>query len=127
MDAEPTTTAPSGIADLKQGVRVDMTIRISRFNLPPVQSALVVGKRAGIGSRAIGKALDEMMPKQFERFDVEHPLIEAVLVRSAHLRRVPSDKLIPVIVRHAESVMADVDMLHFDIAIELLINERIEL
>lgn len=104
-----------------------MGIRISRFNLPPVQSALVVGKRAGIGSRAIAKALDEMMPHQFERFEVEHPVIEAVLLRTAHLRRVPSDRLLPVILRHAESLMSEIDTLHFEISIEVQVQERIEL
>ena len=118
MSFEHPKTAPVSISDQRENVRIDLTMRISRFNLPPVQSALVVGKRAGIGSRAIGKALDEMMPKQFECVDVQHPLIEAVIVRTAHLRRVPPEKLIAVILRNAESVMSDLDMLHFDIAID---------
>lgn len=127
MESMTTSGIPSGIPDLRPGTRVDLSIRISRFNLPPVQSALVVGKRAGIGSQAFANALEEMMPGQFERFSVDHPVIEAVLLRAAHLRRVPADRLIPVILRHAETVMSEVDMLHFEITIELLVSERLEL
>ena len=107
--------------------RADLRIRLSRFNLPPVQSALVVGKRASIGSRAMAKALDEMMPGAFKRIDVDHPLIESILCRDVHLRRISSEKLIPLIVRHAEAFMADTDTLHFDINIDVFIRESVEL
>ncbi|MCA9532612.1 MAG: hypothetical protein KC593_03000 [Myxococcales bacterium] len=112
-------TAPSARAELR--------IRLSRFNLPPVQSALVVGKRASIGSRAMAKALDEMMPGAFRRIDVDHPLIESILCRDAHLRRISAEKLVPLIVRHAEAFMADTDTLHFDINIDVFIRESVEL
>lgn len=46
-----------------------------------------MGKRAVIGSNAMCKALDEMMPNQFVLVSVEHSSIEAILVRTAHLRR----------------------------------------
>jgi hypothetical protein len=107
--------------------RVDLQLRIRRFNLPPVQSALVMGRRAVIGSKAMSKALDEMIPGAFRRFDVEHPLIEAVIVREAHLRRVPSERLIPIIVKHAEQFMSDADTLHLDIDVEVHITETVEI
>ena len=117
----------SSIDDATHNARVDMRIRLSRFNLPPVQSALVVGKQASIGSRAIGKALDEMMPHAFQRFEVEHPLVEAVLIREAHLRGVPAARLLPVLLRHAEGFMTASDTLHFEIDLEVLIRESFEL
>ncbi len=122
-----TTTHNFAGVELKQNARVDLSIRLSRFNLPPVQSALAVGRHASIGSRAITKALDEMMPGQFERFDVEHPSIEALVIRKAHLRRIPAERLIPVLLRHAEAFMSEDDMLHFDISVEVLISATVEL
>lgn len=107
--------------------RVDLQFRLSRFNLPPVQSALVIGRHAPIGSTAMSKALDEMMPGAFRRFDVEHAVVESVIVRDAHLRRVPSERLIPLIVRHAEQFMTDADMLHVDIGIEVHVSETIDI
>lgn len=107
--------------------RADLRIRLSRFNLPPVQSALVVGRRASIGSKAMAKALDEMMPGAFRRVDIDHPLIESILCRDTHLRRISSDKLVPLIVRHAEAFMADTDTLHFEINIDVFIRESLDL
>jgi hypothetical protein len=107
--------------------RVDLRLRLARFQLPPVQSALVIGKRALIGSRAMSKALDEMMPGSFRRIEIDHPIIEAILIRDAHLRRVPEARLVPVIVRHAENFMSEADTLHFDIEIEVLVSESFDL
>jgi hypothetical protein len=107
--------------------RVDMRLRLSRFALPPVQSALVIGKRAGIGSHAMIKALDEMMPGAFSRHEIEHSVIEAILIRDAHLRRIPAERLIPVLVRHAEAFMGDTDTLHFDVTVEVQVLESLEL
>lgn len=114
-------------APAARGARIDLKVRLKRFHLPPVQSALAIGRRAGIGSKAMKKALDEMMPGAFQRFELEHPLIEAFIIRDAHLRRIPSERLIPILTRYAESYMADVDTLHFDLDIEVLISESIEL
>jgi hypothetical protein len=68
-----------------------------------------------------------MMPGAFMRIEVEHPVIEAILIRTAHLRRVPAEHLVPVLIRNAEAFMADTDTMHFDIGIEVQIQESLEL
>lgn len=108
-------------------MRADLRIRLQRFALPPVQSALVIGRRALIGSRAMGKALDEMMPGAFRRIEVEHPTVEAILIREAHLRRVPEERLIPTLLRYAERFMDEADTLHMDVDIAVTIDEAVQL
>ena len=107
--------------------RVDLTITLSRFHLPPVESALVVGRKAPIGANAMAKALEEMLPNQFRKVTVEHPDIEAVLIRNAHLQRIPEDRLVAMVLKHAERFMGDSEMLHLDIGIQVQVAESIEL
>ena len=107
--------------------RVAIDVRLSRFDLPPVESALVVGRRAVIGSRAMEKALEEMMPEAFVRISVEHPIIEALLIRRAHLRRVPEETLVAFLVRHAESMIDDSEMLRVSLTLEVFASEELEL
>lgn len=111
----------------KPSRRVSIDVRLSRFDLPPVESALVVGRRAVIGSRAMEKALEEMMPEAFVRIDVEHPMIEALLVRRAHLRRVPEETLVAFLIRHAEAVIDDTEMLRVSMNLEVAVTEELEL
>ena len=41
------------------------------------------------------KALNEMMPDTYTLLPVEHPVVEAIIMRDAHLRRVPEKQLTP--------------------------------
>ncbi len=106
--------------------QIRLTMDIQRFRLPPVESVLVVGKRASIGPKAMEKALSEMMPGTFTLVPVEHPVVEAVIVRSGHLRRVPKEKLVPVILRQSEGLMDETEMLHFELDIRIRATEEIE-
>lgn len=119
-DEQAWDTVPAGKA------RIDLNLRLSRFRLPPVESALAIGRRAVIGSNAMAKALDEMLPDQFLKIDVEHAAIEAIIVRKQHLTRVPQDRLVNILLRHAERFMTDSDTLHFDIALEVSVSESME-
>lgn len=107
--------------------RVHVDLRMSRFNLPPVRSALVVGRRSGIGPKALEKALQEMMPGAFRRFDVEHDVVEAILLNEAHLRRLSKDQIIALILRHAEGMLDASETLHVDLDIEVEVHEEFEL
>jgi hypothetical protein len=39
---------------------------------------------------------------------------------------VPEDKLVRTLIRHAEQLMGDTEMLHFDIRVEVVVHERLE-
>jgi len=109
------------------GSRVELSLRIERFHLPPVESALVIGRRAGIGPKAMSKALSEMVPDAFTLIEVDHPAAEAVLVRNIHLRTIPADRLVSVLLRHCESLMAESDMIHVEMDIVVKAFEKLEL
>jgi len=107
--------------------RITLDYRLTRFDLPPVSSALIVGRRASIGSKAIEKALQEMMPGMFVRLDLEHPIVESILIRASHLRAVPQEHLLRSILRQVEAVMDATDTVHLDLRFTLHGTEDIEL
>lgn len=101
-------------------------MQIRRFHLPPVESALVIGRRAGIGPQAMSKALAEMFPGAFTLIAVDHPVVEAVVVRTSHLRTVPEERLVPIVLARCESMMDESDMLHVTLNITVRSVEEIE-
>jgi hypothetical protein len=104
---------------------VTVSLRITRFELPPVATALVVGRKSPIGSNALEKALAEIMPGAFCRVEVEHPVIEAVIMRETIARQISRDKLIQLFVRHAEDMMDETEALR--VACDLVINSTEDL
>lgn len=104
-----------------------VTLTVAPFHIPPVESVLVVGRRAPIGAKAMTKAFDEMLPNTFERVEVDSPLIEALIVRRSHLKRLPEQRLVDLVLRHAERLMEDSEMLQVKLEIEVVANEEFAL
>ena len=107
--------------------KVDLKIRLRHFDLPPVESALAIGKKAPIGPNAMSKALEEILPGTYKNIPVEHPTIEALILRESHLRLVPEKRLVALLVKHAESLMSESEMLHIDISAQVRVEESLEL
>jgi hypothetical protein len=107
--------------------RVDLRIRLSHFHLPPVESALAIGKRAPIGANAMAKALEEILPATFIKIEIDHPTIEALILRASHLQIVPRERLVALLVKHSESFMSDSEILHVDIRVQVNVAESLEL
>jgi hypothetical protein len=106
---------------------VTVSLRMTRFELPPVESALIVGRRSGIGSMALEKALAEMMPGTFHRIAVEHPVIEAVILREPHFRRISQEGVIQLLIRHAEGMMDETEALRVTADLVISTSEEIDL
>lgn len=107
--------------------RISLTVELEHFRIPPVHSALVLGRKAPIGPNAMEKALHEMMPENFERIDVEHASIQSLFVRQSHLRIVPREKLVEILLSHAEGILDAGEMLHVSIDLSLKASEEFEI
>ncbi len=103
-------------------------MRLTRFDLPPVKSALVIGRKSIIGPEAFRRALQEMMPDAFLAFEVaDHEVVQTVLINVKHTRRIPTEKLVDLIVRNAETMMDPTEALAIELDIEARVQSEIEL
>lgn len=110
--------------DTSRKRRINLTMHFSQFQLPPAQDALVIGKRAPIGSNGIARAFEEMLPGTFRLIPVDHPVIEALLVRQADLRKIPEQELINRLIENAEPLMDATEALHVKNVIEVIVEEH---
>ena len=60
----------------------------------------------------------------FKLITVEHPVIEAVLVRNSDLRKVPEAVLVNYLVRNCEGIVDQSDSLHATLWVEVLMREE---
>jgi len=106
---------------------VTLHATFSHFALPPVRDALIVGRKAAIGPHALHESLEVLMPEQFELIHVDHPTIEAVLVRRSDLRKFPKEKFVPLLLEMAEGIMDETDCLRVDISVEVSMVREVSL
>ena len=104
--------------------RVNIQLRFTRYELPPLKDALIIGKRAPMGAHSIHRAFQELSPGVFLLIPVEHAIVEAVLVRTSDLRKLPQQELLSRLLGQADQVMDESDTLHVALEFEAIVEEE---
>jgi hypothetical protein len=103
--------------------RINLQLRFTPYHLPPLDSALIIGKRAPVGANGISRAFQELSPATFLLIPVEHSVAEAVLVRASDLRKLPQQALLSRLLQLADQIMDETDTLHVALRFEFIVEE----
>lgn len=104
--------------------KINLEFRLTRYHLPPVGNALIIGKRAPIGANSISRAFEELSPGVFRLIPVEHHMAEAVLIRTSDLRKLPEAELVRRLLVQADQIMDETDTLHVSLHFEFIVGEE---
>jgi hypothetical protein len=107
--------------------RAHVSIRLSEFEIPPVQDVLLIGRRAPIGPEAVQRMIDVLSPGQYEIFKVEEGPFEAVVVRKSLSKMLTREKLLSIILEEGCKVAAETSVLKAQLNIVLAINVEVEI
>ena len=111
-------------ADVSPSRKINLELRLTQYHLPPLDDALIIGRRAAVGANSVSRAFEELSPGTFRLIPVEHPVAEAVLVRAADLRKLPETELIRRLLLQADQIMDETDTLHVSLHFEIIIGEE---
>lgn len=107
--------------------KAEITMRMSEFEMPPMQDALIVGKRAPIGPEAARRMVDILSPEQYEIVKVDHPAIEAIVVRKALFNMLPQNKLIELLLEEGGKIANESTIVKTQVNIVLQVSKSIDL
>ncbi len=105
---------------------LSVRVRIREFSIPPITDALVIGKKAPIGSQAMSRALSLLHVAPFALVPLEDDdVIEDVLVRTSVLNKIPQPKLLELVRKRIKPFMSADEVINLDVSPELTIEERL--
>lgn len=107
--------------------KAEITLRLSEFEVPPMQDVLIVGKRAPIGPEAARRMVDILSPEQYEIVEIEHPVIEAIVLRKSLISMLSKDKLISLILEEGGKVANESTIIKAHINIVLQVSRSIDI
>lgn len=107
--------------------KAEITMRMSEFEMPPMQDVLIVGRRAPIGPEAARRMVDILSPDQYEIVKVDHPAIEAIVVRKALFNMLPKEKLVALLMEEGERVANESTIVKAQVNIVLQVSKAIDL
>ncbi|WP_230986547.1 hypothetical protein [Cohnella fermenti] len=92
-----------------------------------MQDLLIIGRRAPIGPEAVRRMAEALSPEQFSIVRVEHPKIEAVLVRSSLLQMLEERVLINIIIEEAEAMISDTMVLRSELKVAVSVQREVDM
>lgn len=107
--------------------KAQLNIRLSEFEIPPMQDVLLVGKRAPIGPEAVRRMVDAMSPEQYEIICLDHPIFEALVIKKSLLKQISQDKLLPIILEEGERIATEETVVKAQVNIVIQVNRGIDL
>lgn len=107
--------------------KAEITMRMSEFEMPPMQDVLIVGRRAPIGPEAARRMVDILSPDQYEIVKVDHPAIEAMVVRKALFNMLPQEKLVELLLEEGGKVANESTIVKSQVNIVLQVSKSIDL
>jgi len=107
--------------------KATLSLKISEFEVPPMQDMLIIGRRAPIGPEAVRRMAEALSPEQFSLLKIDHPKIEAVLIRSSLLEMLDQDQLMSIVLEEAERMINDSMVLRSELKIAVTVHREVDL
>ncbi|MDF2684076.1 MAG: hypothetical protein K0R47_5266 [Brevibacillus sp.] len=107
--------------------KATLTLRISEFEVPPMQDMLIIGRKAPIGPEAVRRMAEALSPEQFTLIKMDHPKIEAVLLRNSLLQMIDEKLLMNIILEEAERMISDSMVLRSELKIAMSVQREVDL
>lgn len=101
------SNSPHPLATSEFGRKAQINIRLSEFEIPPMQDILLIGKKAPIGPEAARRMVEAMSPEQYEIIPLEHKIFEAIVIKKSLLRQISKEKLLPIILEEGELIATE--------------------
>jgi len=112
---------------LDSSKKAEIIMRITEFEMPPMQDALIVGRKAPIGPEAARHMVDVLSPGQYEIVKAEHEAIEAIVVRKSLFNMLPKEKLIALLMEEGSKVANESTIVKAQVNIVLHVSKSIDL
>ncbi len=116
---------PSAPSESKR--KADVTIRLSEFEIPPMQDVLLVGKRAPIGPEAIRRMVNALSPDQYEVIQLDHDIFEAAVLKKSLARLLPEEKLLPIVLEEGARIATEKTVVKAQVNIVIQVSQVVDL
>jgi len=100
--------------------------RVNEFTIPPITDGLIVGTHAPIGVNALKKALNILIPENFELLNINDEVIGDILMKSTIVRRMGQDRIVYFLMNQVKGFMTKEDIFHIKMEVEISITQEIE-
>lgn len=89
------------------------------IRLPPFEDILILGKKCPQGKVGIYKSFEYLIPNEFEVFEIEDEIVEAVFINKRLLKKMDKGKIINILKDKVFPFVSDNELLKVDFRLQI--------
>jgi hypothetical protein len=84
---------------MSEGFNKRYTIQLSfeEVKLPPFDEILIIGKKCPQGKTGLYKSFEFLVPNEYDVFEINHDIVEAVYINKRLLNKISKEKIIDIL------------------------------
>jgi len=106
---------------MKNGTSRRFSVRLGfeEIRLPPFEDILILGKKCPQGKIGVYKSFDLLVPNEFEVFEIDDAIVEAVFINRRILKKLDKDKVIKILQEKIFLYMSECEVLKVDFKLRI--------
>jgi len=94
-----------------------LSLNFEDISLPPIKDILILGAKCPQGKIGVAKCFQLLAPDNFELIEIDHELVQGLIINKRILKRVPVDHIINILKREVFPYISEGDTVKVDINI----------
>lgn len=94
-------------------------LSFEEIRLPPFEDILILGKKCPQGRIGVYRSFELLVPNEFETFEVEDEVVEAVFINKKVLKKLQKDKILDILREKVFPYISESEILKVDFKLKI--------
>jgi hypothetical protein len=96
-----------------------INLGFEEIRLPPFEDVLIIGRKSPHGRIGLSKSFQFLIPDEFEVFEVDNTIIEAVFVNKRLLKKIDKAHILSILEKKVFPFVSDGEIIKVDLKVKI--------
>jgi hypothetical protein len=102
--------------------KYSLILSFEEVRFPPFEDIVIIGKKCPQGKIGLSKSFELLVPDEFEIFEVEDKIVEAVFINRKILKKINKERVINLLKEKVFPYVSESEILKVDLRIKVLFD-----
>lgn len=99
--------------------KFSLQLSFEEIKLPPFEDILILGKKCPQGKIGVYKSFEFLVPNEFETFEIEDEIVEAIFINKRVLKKLDKDNIIEILREKVFPYISESEILKVDFKLRI--------
>jgi hypothetical protein len=101
-------------------VKYSVKLAFEEIKLPPFEEILILGKKCPQGKVGVYKSFEFLVPNEYESFEVQSDIVEAVFISNRLLKKISKEAIITILEEKVFPYISECEILKVDFKLKVM-------